>query len=55
MELVQPQTYKKSFHLYEADKGRVPHSIEHEIRDFGEDLDMNSYEYSHEHETKNLL
>ncbi|KAF8384174.1 grl-9 [Pristionchus pacificus] len=35
MELVQPQTYKKSFHLYEADKGRVPHSIEHEIRDFG--------------------
>ncbi|GMS79746.1 hypothetical protein PENTCL1PPCAC_1921, partial [Pristionchus entomophagus] len=36
MELVQPQTYKKTFSLFEADKGRIPHSIEHEIRDFGQ-------------------
>ncbi|GMR58698.1 hypothetical protein PMAYCL1PPCAC_28893 [Pristionchus mayeri] len=35
MELVRPQTYKKTFSLYEGDKGRLPHSIEHEIRDFG--------------------
>ncbi|GMT09178.1 hypothetical protein PFISCL1PPCAC_475 [Pristionchus fissidentatus] len=34
-ELVQPQTFKKTFSIFESDRGKVPHSIEHEISKFG--------------------